>query len=190
MFGRRRAASASGTASDTASGTAPTAAQLTADEQAVRVAEAVVGQAWAVELIRRHDMAVDDLHAGEKLFATARQRLDAARGNGDPRRISLARAHLERASSIFHESEVACEQIRSAVHAELRLLARATGQRALTELVQRWEAETPAPPVQSPDPRTAPDVPAPNEAPWSLWRRILGRTLGLFAGRITVLQQP
>jgi hypothetical protein len=187
MFGRRRAAPVSADA-------APAAAPLTADELVVRVAEAVVGQAWAVELTWRHDKAADDLHAAEALCEAARQRVEAAQRTGDPRRISLAHAHLERALVILRESDVACDQIHTAVNTELRLLARTTGQRALAELVDQWEAETLAPQLQSPDPLAAAAEQAPDEVPrrrsWRRLWRVPGRLLGLFAGRTTLLQQP
>lgn len=184
MFGRRRAAPASGKAA-TASAVKP----VTADELVVRVAEAVVGQAWAVELIRRHDYAAFTVRVAEEACETERQRLGAAYGNGDPRRISLAHAHLERAVDVLRESEVACEQTRAAVHAELRLLARTTGERALIELMAQWEAGTPAPPLQSSD---SPDAPARRafEVLRRRWRRVSARLFGLSAGRITVLRQP
>jgi hypothetical protein len=151
---------------------------MTADELAVHVAEAVVCQAWSQELTRRHDHAAFTVRVAEETCETARRRLDAAYDDSDPRRISLAHAHLERALNILRESEAACEQIRAAVLAELRLLARTTGQRVLAELVDQWEAETPAPPLQCPDPPDAPVEQTPDKAPrsrprWWWWRRVL-----------------
>lgn len=181
MFGRSRAAPVSDTA--------PAAAPMAADELVVRVAEAVVGQAWEVELTRRNEYAAFTVRIAEEACETERRHVDAAQESRDPRRISLAYAHLERAREVLRESEVACEQICAAVHAELRLLARTTGQHALTELVDRWEAETPAAPLQTPDP---PDAPARRtlKIPRRRWRRVSKRLLGLFAGRTTVLRQP
>jgi hypothetical protein len=166
---------------------------MTADEQVVHVAEAVVGQAWAVELTRHHDEAAFTVRAAEEACENARRRLDSAQGEGDPRGISLAHARLERTLNLLRESEVAYEQIRTAAHFEFRLLARTTGQRVLTELADEWEAATPWPPLQNTDPPDAELEQASDKALRSrrrwLWRRIPERLLGLVTGRIRGTQQ-
>jgi hypothetical protein len=72
----------------------------TAQEQAVRDAEAIVCLAWAKELLHQNDRTAIALDAARRECQAARERLAAAQHGGDPRRISLAHAMLEDALEV------------------------------------------------------------------------------------------
>lgn len=125
----------------------------TADELVVRAAEAIVGRAWAEQLLRYYDRM-------DRAFNAARQRCEAAAGclvvaqrDGDPGEISLAHAALERALDACRTGEAAREQGRRALQAALDALARVDGDGDRTDSATA-DRENDGDPV----PANAPDV--------------------------------
>ena len=97
---------------------------LTAQEQAVRDAEAIVCLAWAEELLRQNDRIAIVIDTARQECQAASDRLVAAQHCGDPRQISLAHAMLEDALEVHRASEAASAQVRRALETALSALAR------------------------------------------------------------------
>lgn len=122
---------------------------LIAHERAVGVAEAVVRRAWAEELLRRSDHADFAVRAARQGREAAYGRLAAAQLDGDPRKISLAHAWLERALDAERTSALDRIRVRQTLSAELDLLARVARERSApaqaTELEQHESVITAEP---------------------------------------------
>lgn len=101
-----------------------------ADELAVRAAEAIVGRAWAEQLLRYHDRMDNAFHAARQRCETAAGRLVTAQRYGDPGEISLAHAALEQALEACRAGEAAREQGRQALQTALGALVRMDEDRA------------------------------------------------------------
>lgn len=97
---------------------------LTAQEHAVRDAEAIVCLAWAEELLHQNDRMALALDTARQECQAASDRLVAAQHCGDPRQIGMAHAMLEDALAVRHTGEVASERVRQALEAVLDSLAR------------------------------------------------------------------
>jgi hypothetical protein len=100
------------------------------DELAVYAAEAIVGRAWADQLLRYFDRMDGAFHAARLQCEAAAGCLVVAQRCGDPGEISLAHAALERALDACRASEAAREQGRQALQAALEALVRMDGERA------------------------------------------------------------
>jgi hypothetical protein len=96
----------------------------TAQERAVRAAEAVVLRAWAEELLRQYDCMAVALDAARQKRRIASERLLAADILGEPRGISIAHAALVAAMDVHRASEAASERVRRALEAALDSLER------------------------------------------------------------------
>jgi hypothetical protein len=100
------------------------------DELAVYAAEAIVGRAWADQLLRYFDRMDSAFHDARLQCEAAAGCLVVAQRYGDPGEISLAHAELERALNACRASEAAREQGRQALQAALEALVRMDGERA------------------------------------------------------------
>jgi hypothetical protein len=101
-----------------------TDSSLTAQQQAVRDAEAIVCLAWAEELLRQHKCTAVILDAARQERRAASERLAAARRCGEPGRISLAQAMLQDATQAHRAGEAASERVHRALEAVLGALTR------------------------------------------------------------------
>jgi transposase InsO family protein len=104
---------------------------LAAGEQVVHAAEAIVGRAWAEDLLRDCDRMDRAVNAAREQYEAACLRLFAAQRCGDPGEISVAHVMVERAIDACRTGEVARERGRQALQAALDALAHsdsATGQ--------------------------------------------------------------
>lgn len=108
-----------------------------ADNQAVRTAEAIVGRAWAEELLHRRDRLEFEVSAAYEDCAAAHRCLAAAQHDGDPRAISLSHGALERALAIVCASVLARDQELPELHAQVVRLARITRERMALVLVHQ-----------------------------------------------------
>lgn len=93
-----------------------------APDRAVRAAEEIVRRAWAYELLRRRDHLDLARSAAYQAYDTAQVRLAAARRDGNPWNISVARAAVLLASTAADDAAAACRQDRKALRGQLRLL--------------------------------------------------------------------
>jgi len=161
-----------------------TSAPVTA-QRAVTTAEAVVRRAWAEELLRRRDHAEFSVHAAQEEREAACRRLVAAQRDGDPSRISLAHAALERALHVARASELARDLARHTLSAQLDLLARVAKERMVPapvlpleqdgSVISAARRETPAPRAgQVPS-----EAGAPGRAPRWFRRLLPRRAIGL-----------
>lgn len=98
-------------------------APIAAAARSVRDAEAIVRQAWKLELLRQRDRMRFALRIAEHDCDTAREVLATARRDGDPRAIAAAHVAVEQALAIARKSAVACERTAQALRTELNLLA-------------------------------------------------------------------
>jgi hypothetical protein len=117
------------------------ASPLVADEQAVGAAEAVVRRAWAEELLRRRDHAQFAVHAAQQDCEAAYRRVAAAQRDGDPRRIGLAHAALERAVEAVRASTLERDRVLQTLSAQLDLLARVARESVLPAPVPQREQD-------------------------------------------------
>jgi len=131
FFGRRRARAARGQG-------------LIADEQAVRTAEAIVGRAWAQELVRRREDLAAAITLAHEQYQEPYRRLDAARASGDPQRINLAHAALERALEATRAQAAEHERAAEVLAAQVESLRRATDDRLKAAGVRRGQPGEPA----------------------------------------------
>lgn len=161
-----------------------TSAPVTA-QQAVGAAEAVVRRAWAEELLRRRDRAEFSVHAAQEDREAAYRCLAAAQRDGDPRRISLAHAALERALHVEHTSTLERDRVRQTLSAQLDLLARVARERMIPAPVPPLEQDgsvITAARRETPGPRAGQvrsQAEAPGRAPRWFGRLVLRRTAGL-----------
>jgi hypothetical protein len=116
-----------------------TSAAPVAQERVVGTAEAVVRRAWAEELLRRRDRAEFSVHAAQEDCEAAYRCLAGAQRDGDPGRIGLAHAALERALHVVHVSTLDRDRVRQALGAELDLLARVARERVVPAPVAQLE---------------------------------------------------
>jgi hypothetical protein len=93
-------------------------------DEAVQAAELLVRRAWGLELARRCEREEFSLRIERESCDTALTLLAAARQDGDPRRISVARAAAERARDDVYAAAAARDQARRDLRRELRLLTR------------------------------------------------------------------
>jgi hypothetical protein len=107
------------------------------DELAVYAAEAIVGRAWADQLLRYFDHMDGAFHTARLQCEAAAGCLVVAQRYGDPGEISLAHAALERALGACRASEAAREQGRQALQAALEALMRVDGERAGSAQAER-----------------------------------------------------
>ena len=131
---------------------------LIADNQAVRTAEAILCRAWARELLRRRDRLEFEVRVAHEDCAAAQRHLAAARRDGDPRKIGLAHAALERALAAARTSTLTRDQALPELRAQVDRLTRATRERVASALVRQLEhdgPETTATPLEAPVPRAA-----------------------------------
>jgi len=141
-----------------------------ADELAVRAAEAIVGRSWAEQLLRYYDRM-------DSAFNAARQQREAAAGclvvaqrRGDPGEISLAHAALELALDACRTGEAAREQGRQALEAALDALARMDGDRTDPATAVQENDGDPAP-ATAPDATSEPS-PSAGGATRVVWRAL------------------
>jgi len=102
----------------------------TAGELAVHAAEAIVGRAWAEQLLRYYDRMDYAFNAARLQCEAAAGCLVVAQRYGDPGEINIAHAALERTLAACRTSEAAREQAHQALQAALDALARRGGDRA------------------------------------------------------------
>jgi hypothetical protein len=119
VLGRRRTR-------DTQSAPPPSSA----DEQAVYAAEAIVGRAWADQLLRYFDRMDSAFHDARLRCEAAAGCLTLAQRHGDPDEIGQAHAALERALDACRTTEAARERGREALQSTLEALLRMDGDRA------------------------------------------------------------
>ena len=96
----------------------------------MHTAEAIVGRAWADQLLRYYDRMDSAFHDARLQCEAAAGCLVVAQRYGDPGEISLAHAALELALEACRASEAAREQGREALQAALEALVRMDGDRA------------------------------------------------------------
>ena len=168
--GRRRARAAQ------AQSAAP---RLSAGDQAVYAAEAIVGRAWAEQLLRYCDYRDCAFDAACEQYEAACARLTAAQRCGDPSEISVAHAALQRALDACRTSECAREQARQALQTALDALARTTGQQRMdaTGAGRVGSADESGAPVFAPAPAdtpgpSTPQVPVDGDSRQDAWRKL------------------
>ena len=130
---------------------------LVADNQAVRTAEAIVCRAWALELLRRRDRLELDVSAAYRDCAAAGRRLTAAQCDGDPRKIELAHAALERALAAIRASTVTRDRALPELRAQVDRLNHVTRERMVWAMIRQLEHDGPTTTtasLEAPDPRT------------------------------------
>ena len=130
---------------------------LVADNQAVRTAEAIVCRAWALELLRRRDQLEFEVSAAYEDCAAADRRLTAAQRDGDPRKIELAHAALERALAAARASTLTRDRALPELRAQVDRLNHVTRERMVWALLRRLELDGPKTTTAPPevlDPRT------------------------------------
>jgi hypothetical protein len=93
-------------------------------DQVVRTAETLVRRAWALELARRCEREEFALRLERENCDTALALLVEAQRDGDPRRISVARAAAVQARDDVYAVAAARDQARKELRRELRLLTR------------------------------------------------------------------
>ena len=93
-------------------------------EEAVHAAELLVRRAWALELARRFEREDFSLRIERESCDTALTLLAAAQRDGDPRRISAARAAAMQARDDVYAAAAARDQARRELRRELRVLTR------------------------------------------------------------------
>jgi hypothetical protein len=126
-------------------------------DSAVRHAEAIVGRAWVLELLRQRDQAEFALKVATADCDCAAAALASAQHDGDPRSIVAAHAVLERAVEVTRESSAVCLRIRQTAREELDLLERASKGRAISDQVRRIERDRSAIITRAPE---TPSVPS------------------------------
>lgn len=120
-----------------------------ADELAVQAAEAIVGRAWAEQLLRYYNRMDNAFHAARERCETAAGTLVTAQRYGDPGEISLAHAALEQALEVCRASEAAREQGRQALQAALEALVRMDEARVDSAQAANSKDDDPAPTATS-----------------------------------------
>lgn len=113
-----------------------------ADEQAVRAAEAIVGRAWVERLLHYHVRMQSALAAGRETCRHAADRLAAEQRHGDARGIGAAHTALEHAIAAHDAIETASRQASEALQAALRAQTRSIREEAETVTTKRaWGGE-------------------------------------------------
>ena len=126
------------------------ASSRSADELAVQAAEAIVGRAWAEQLLRYYNRMDNAFHAARERCETAAGTLVTAQRYGDPSEISLAHAALEQALEACRASEAAREQGRQALQTALEALVRMDEARADSAQAAHPADGDPAPTAATP----------------------------------------
>lgn len=111
----------------------------------MRAAEAIVGRAWAEELLHHYDRTDRAVNAAREQYEAACLRLFAAQRCGDPGEISVAHAALERAVDACRTGVAAREQGRQALQTALDALARMGVQQAVSATADQVQGAGPVP---------------------------------------------
>jgi hypothetical protein len=122
---------------------------LPAGEQAVHDAEAIVGRAWAEQLLRYYDRMDCAFNAAREQYEAACVSLVAAQRARDPSEISVAHAALQSALDACRLSEAARERGREALQRALDALTRASVQDAVSATASRVRGDGPMPTTAS-----------------------------------------
>jgi hypothetical protein len=152
---------------------------LSAGDQVVYAAEAIVRRAWAERLLRYCDHLDCAFAAACEQYEAACVRLAAAQRGGGPSEISVAHAALQRALDACRAGESAREQGRRALQTALDALAHTTGQQRVDAArAGRVEsADESGDPVLAPSSADTPGpstrrVPVDGDSPRDAWRTL------------------